>query len=546
MPNLFRTTASLLAASVILSSTSATAAIPIPEWITSLKEFGTATESFLKIRSLELFGILGPLPSNAPPTQGPYRKPMQKAGDQVLLSPGLTARYLTREIANHADQPSFWPSTGEPTHAVFCIEAERQEIEKAGAGSIGNFSKVIPKFNPSVQAVGLKTGKVTTFFRGMTRCDGLRTTPWGTVLATEEDDKGGVYEIFDPFNLPAGTTVTDRATGSIADATGAKVDKVVKRTALPTIAWEGLYIDPSGVVYGGDELRPGENQEEIVVMDVLAHVLTTRTGKPGANGGSIYKFVPSKPRKSKGVIINPADSPLVEGAVYAFQASCISHGESKFPQAGQGCEIGEGGWVRIPNPSSARAEADRVRATGYYRPEDLINDPNYKGPGVRICWTNTGAADAKNYGEVNCLIDETVVTDGEISRNQQSYATTGGKVAYATANHFISGTPEFNQPDNIDFQPNSRNVAIIENNPNGDIFMCLPDGEDKDTESDGCIRFLSVKDSSAEPTGFTFLPGGSKAILSIQHSNDELMSKVDGFDTDDILIIEGFRKPLWA
>ncbi|KND04181.1 uncharacterized protein SPPG_01614 [Spizellomyces punctatus DAOM BR117] len=524
MPNIFRTTASLLAASVILSSTSGTAAFPVPEWITSLKEFGTATESLLKIRSLELFGILAPLPNNAPPTQGPYRKPTQKASDQVLLSPGLTARYLTRQIANHADQPSFWPCTGEPTHAVFCIEAEREEIEKPGAG---NFSKIIPKFNPSVQAVDLKTGKVTTFLRGMTRCDGLRVTPWGTVLATEEDDKGGVYEIFDPFNLPAGTTVTDRATGSIADATGAKVDKVVKRTALPTIAWEGLYIDPSGVVYGGDELRPG-------------------SGKQGANGGSLYKFVPTKPLKSKGVIRNPADSPLAAGAVYAFQASCIAHGEAKFPQAGQGCEIGEGGWVRIPNPSAARSEADRVRATGYYRPEDLINDPHYKGPGVRICWTNTGAADAKNYGEVNCLIDETVVTDGEISRHQQSYATIGGKVAYATANRFITGTPEFNQPDNLDFQPNSRNVAIIEDNPNGDIFMCLPDGADKDTESDGCIRFLSVRDTSAEPTGFTFLPGGTKAILSIQHSNDELMTKVDGFDTDDILIIEGFRKPLWA
>ena len=44
------------------------------------------------------------------------------------------------------------------------------------------------KLNPAVQAVSLADGAVTTLVRGMKGCDGIRTTPWGTVLATEEED----------------------------------------------------------------------------------------------------------------------------------------------------------------------------------------------------------------------------------------------------------------------------------------------------------------------------------------------------------------------
>lgn len=52
---------------------------------------------------------------------------------------------------------------------------------------------------------------------------------------------------------------------------------------------------------------------------------------------------------------------------------------------------------------------------------------------------------------------------------------------------------------------------------------------------------LSVRDSSAEPTGFIFSNDGRTAYLSIQHSNDDLMPLVDDFPTDDVLIITGFK-----
>ncbi len=61
--------------------------------------------------------------------------------------------------------------------------------------------------------------------------------------------------------------------------------------------------------------------------------------------------------------------------------------------------------------------------------------------------------------------------------------------------------------------------------------------------SDGCIRWLSVKDSSAEPSGILFNSAGRKAYLTISHSDDSdpSISTVDDFRTDDVIEISGFR-----
>ncbi|MGC4097905.1 MAG: DUF839 domain-containing protein [Nitrospira sp.] len=198
-------------------------------------------------------------------------------------------------------------------------------------------------------------------------------------------------------------------------------------------------------------------------------------------------------------------------------------------QYGQGCEIGNGAWVSV-SAANARADADAAGATGHYRPEDLELDPEFTGVGVRFCWTNTGDAGIGNYGEVVCGVDRApLVAD----LAQQT----------VTVNLFVEGDADFNQPDNFDFQPKTGNHYVIEDNPNGDIFACLPDGADRDIKTDGCVKILSVKDSSAEPTGFKFSGDGKTAYVSIQHSNDTNMPKFDDYGTDDIIKITGFRIP---
>jgi hypothetical protein len=131
-------------------------------------------EQLLQAQSEKFFGFSKPLGESAPPTSGQYRTASQKATDQVLLAQGLKVEYLTREAANAADMIAFYPAD-KPTHLTTCVEGGTQTLANG-------------KLNPSVQRINLGTGQVETILRGLTSCDGIRTTPWGTILilATEE------------------------------------------------------------------------------------------------------------------------------------------------------------------------------------------------------------------------------------------------------------------------------------------------------------------------------------------------------------------------
>ena len=77
--------------------------------------------------------------------------------------------------------------------------------------------------------------------------------------------------------------------------------------------------------------------------------------------------------------------------------------------------------------------------------------------------------------------------------------------------------------------------------PNGselrgnDLWICLPDGADDDVESDGCVRFASLRDTSSEPTGSKFLGSGESAFVHLQHRDVDnanhrgSLMKISGF-----------------
>lgn len=455
------------------------------------KDFGSTVESALNSQSSKYFGIKKPLQASASATTGAYRTESQLASDQILLAEGLKAEYVTRNAGNKTDMIVLWPEH-ESTHLITCVEGNREDI---GLG----------KMNPSVQRIDLRTGNVETLLRGMNRCDGIRSTAWNTVLATEEADDGRAYEIAKPL-LTTENRVVNRDTGEIS---GATAENIIQRNALPTMAWEGLTILDSGIIYAGDELRPG-------------------TAEADANGGSVYKFIPDTPWNGESGLGN---SPLAFGNVYALQVTC-QEGRQQF---GQGCEIGKANWIGPINPFNVRDEANALQATGYYRPEDSHRDQMYVAPenfpsSVRFCWTNTGNETAKNFAEVMCAVDHEPATATVL----------GNEDRLVTINRFIEGDEEFNSFDNLAFQPKTGNLYVIEDHPNGDIFACLPDGTDRDIKSDGCIKVLSVKDSSAEPSGFVFSNDGKTAYVSIQHSNDQDMPNFDDYPTDDVLKITGF------
>lgn len=463
-------------------------------------DFGLKVQHELRAHSKKLFGVGEPLTQSAPETTGAVRTQSQTADDHVLVADGLEVEYLTREAANNSDMMLFWPNANNPTHLITAVEEFKPHV-------IGTLPSGLPKMTPSVQRINLKTGKSEIILRGLAGADGIRLTPWGTVLVGEETTGGGAYEIIDPLNV-TNHTVTNRAAGIIVDANGNPSATIVKRSALPAMAWEGIGMLPNGVVFAGDELRPGS--------------------PANADGGAMFKFVPSVPRAANaGAISNLNQSPLAAGQVFAMQISC----RNTTQQFGQGCEIGNGAWVPV-NAATARADANTVGATGYYRPEDLELDPMFKDAAnpdaVRFCWTNTGNEGAKNYGEVLCGVDSAPLTASSTQRT-------------VVVNRFLEGDIDFNQPDNIAFQPKTGNVYVIEDHPNGDVFACLPDGADRDIKTDGCIKIISLKDTSAEPTGFFFAPDGKTAYLTVMHSDDALMAPLDDYGTDDILKITGFK-----
>ncbi len=446
-------------------------------------DFGQRIEHILQDKSEKLFGVDEPIIDSAAITTGAYRSEQQPATQQLIAAKGLNIEYLTRQAGNKTDMMAFWPSATNATHLISCVEGSRENIKNN-------------KLNPSVQSINLESGTVKTLLRGMNRCDGIRTTAWGTILATEESSDGGAYEILKPLSL-LNEYIINRNTGEVSNP-----EFIVKRTALPTAAWEGLTIMDSGVLYNGDELRPGSN------------------GISDSDGGSIYKFIPSSPKENNSKITSLENSPLVNGQVYAMQIACKKPGS----QWGQGCEVGNGRWIPV-NAKTARIDAANNGATGYYRPEDMHRDPIYNGEGIRFCWTNTGRETASHFAEVMCTVDDIPLDESST----------------VIANRLVEGDSDFNSFDNLAFQANTGNLYVVEDHPNGDIFACLPDGADRDIKTDGCVKMFSVVDSSAEPSGFIFSADGKTAYLSIQHSDDSLMKKFDDYATDDIIKITGFK-----
>lgn len=475
----------------------------------ALLDMGVLYERLLSASSLKLFGTGRPLVTSAPSTLDaagdaiPFRAPQQPASAQLLLAGGLRAEYVTRGLGDSGDMIALWPNDDSPTHLIVCIEGDREAIGSLPDGRV--------KYNPSVQRVRLSDGKVETLLRGLSGCDGIRRTAHGTVLATEEEDDGGAYEIYEPL-ATSEETVVDRATGDVVDASNAASGHIVRRMALPTIAWEGIATLPSGAVIAGDELRPGSNG-------------------PDSDGGAIFKFIPSQPWTGGPPATFP-DSPYADGRVYALQISCRDDRQ----QYGQGCEIGNGGWVEV-GALTATADAFRLGATGYYRPEDLHDDPAFVDPAggdaVRFCWTNTGNEQGKNYAELVCGVDSAPL---EAPRDGSDRV-----LRSVVVNRFVEGDHDFNSFDNFAFQPRTGNHYVIEDHDNGDVFACLPDGADRDIKTDGCVKLVSVRDSSAEPTGFVFSGDGKTAYVVIQHSDDTLMPDADDYPTDDLLKITGFH-----
>ena len=172
--------------------------------------------------------------------------------------------------------------------------------------------------NGALSVVDLKTGvaKVLAQDEGWRRLDGIRWTPWGTILFAEETAGGRLFEAFlDP-----------------KDPT--KVVKVETRTEVGILRHEGIEAIGDGTVFVIDEL----------------------------NGGSIYKFVPT------------TRGDLSAGQLYALKLTGLADSAQLWNSATFGEKVGAFEWVALDMDqvvTDADAAANEVAATEFGRPEDV-------------------------------------------------------------------------------------------------------------------------------------------------------------------------------
>ncbi|MCG7899717.1 MAG: hypothetical protein JAY85_14845, partial [Candidatus Thiodiazotropha weberae] len=173
----------------------------------------------------------------------------------------------------------------------------------------------------SVSVVDLKTGEATLLVQdpSYNSLDGIRWTPWGTLLFAEEIESGRLFEIILDDDL-----VTAR--------------DVIDRPAVGRLAHEGIELDRAGNLYLVDEYRG-------------------RTF--GCNGvlpcgGGIYKFIPD------------VAGDLSSGKLYSLKVTGADG-------------VGQGEWVGPIDPETARISGRQAGGQSYQRPEDLevIGDTLY-------------------------------------------------------------------------------------------------------------------------------------------------------------------------
>lgn len=451
---------------------------------------GAAYESSLATQSKPLFGFGHPLDAGA---TGETDAP---GAGGVEAAKGLTVSVASDLVGENADMIALWPDDENPTQAIIC-----NEINSTTAANLGK---------PTVQRVDLATGAVTNMVTGTNSCDPAHRTAWGTIIFGEESGTSGrLWELIDPMSFDGNNVVTvNRTDGSTSDE-----DRVVSRPALGQLSYEGVVLLPDGTTYYSDELRPAT----------------------GAPGGGMYKFIPTTP--ASGPISDLADSPLASGNVYVMRLGLRS-GPVDF---GQGSNTGAGRWIALtstlPNENNVYNLAAQALAaggyTGYYRPEDIDLDPlAWADDRIRMCWNNTGNDAQQNWGETLCLEDEPA--------DAGSFATGREPVVEP----FVIGSPELRVPDNLDFQPKTGILYILQDATtsteggatNDSTWACLPDGSDADVLSDGCVRVLNSFDGVGEWTGIEFLADGKSFFINHQHRTQ------DGRDlpaTTDMLLISG-------
>jgi hypothetical protein len=230
---------------VVLSLGVVALVILVGSALAAFSDYGLEQQTQLQNKSRPLFGVGQPLTESSTADLDQAQALANPAG-LITVAKGLKVGVVSAgKAAPNIDQMVLWPQAN-PQYIIGCNEEGVTQ--------------------PALQKISLTNGDATTLATGLSSCDAVRATPWGTVLFGEEAGiDGAMYELIDPLTV-TGATINN-VTGLSSSAKIRRVD------AFGFLSFEGLGILPNGVTYYGDELSASN----------------------GAPGGAYYKFVPTTP-----------------------------------------------------------------------------------------------------------------------------------------------------------------------------------------------------------------------------------------------------------
>lgn len=318
----------------------------------------------------------------------------------------------------------------------------------------------------TVSVVDLETGEAHILVQdpSFDALDGIRWSPWGTLVFAEERTGGRFFEIDLNEDLVSAAAVNDRP-------------------AVGRLAHEGIDFDRDGNVYIIDEYR-GRTESRASKGNTCGETLPC--------GGGIYKFVPH------------TYGDLSSGDLYVLGIK---------DDGGRRNNTGQGEWLGPIDPENARASGSAAGGASFQRPEDIevIN-------GVLYVAVTEGPRDeyGKEYYEGRVLsinLDTLKVRD---------FVKPGVNVPVEIGKPGEAGHQSgFDSVDNLAEAPNGDLILIEDNNPS-DIWFASTHKVNAVGASKRVKLFASLSDPGAEGTGLYFSPLDPETMyVNVQHSAAE-------------------------
>ena len=334
---------------------------------------------------------------------------------------------------------------------------------------LGRGDAVVDSIGGTVSVVDLKTGETKVLVQDTTytALDGVRWTPWGTLVFAEETTAGRFFEVEFEDDMMTAKAVYDRP-------------------QVGRLAHEGIDLDGEGNIYVVDEYR-GRTQG-------CEHVVPC--------GGGIYKFVAN------------TYGDLSSGELYVLKVNGADG-------------VGQGEWVGPVDPLTARESGTEFGGQSYQRPEDVevIGDTLYVAvtEGPRDVETETDAAQ-DNFSALEFkseLYEGRVLAINLKTMKVTNFIKPGMNVAVEIGKPGEEGHQTgFDSVDNLAETPDGQ-LMVIEDNKPSDIWVAST-RTNKFGASKKVKLFASLTDPSAEGTGIYFSPKDAETLyVNIQHSENE-------------------------